>query len=124
MAGFKLALSGDYATIQKTVAEALQAQGFQTEVTGEWTARAERGSKGGSIVFGAFTGKSGRHIIIDIAFSTEGDGNVAVTLTEGTSGMSGGLIGMKQAKDSYREVYDTLSNTFKAAGVYVSGGKI
>jgi len=124
MAGFQLVVSGDFEAARSTVAEILKIQGYTTEVTGEWTARAERGSKGGSIALGAFSGKSGRHVILDIAFASNSDSNFTITLTEGTSGMSGGLIGLRQAKAVYSEAYTAIGNAFQASGNLVSGTSI
>jgi hypothetical protein len=96
-----------------TVYTTLQNNGFAVTQTDQWSARAERGSKGASIMLGAFAGKKGRHLILDIACATDEQNNLAVTITQGTSGISGGLIGKSQADSAYSDVYQTLHDTFQ-----------
>jgi len=120
MAGFRFMTTGDYLVARDVVYTTLQNQGFTIEVTGDWSARAERGSQGASILLGAFSGKSGRHLILDIASTSEASGNVVIALTAATSGMSGGLIGMSQAKKAYKETYDAVGTALQAAGVLVN----
>ena len=121
MAGYKLVVSGDHEAARGVMIEAMQGQGFSMEPTGDWSARAERGSKGASVALGALAGKSGRHLILDIACSPSDDGNFTIMLTQSTSGMSGGLIGMNQAKKAYNEVYESLTAAFQSAGTFVAG---
>jgi len=121
MPGFRFVVTGDYPSASNTAGEVLQSQGYTLEPTGDFSFRAERGSKGGSIALGAFSGKSGRHVILDAVGTSDSDGNIALTLTEGTNGMSGGLIGMKQAKGVYKDAYDALGAAFQTSGTFVSG---
>jgi len=121
MAGYKFVVSGDLEAAKGVIAETLQTQGFTMQPTGDWSVRAERGSQGASVVLGAFAGKSGRHLILDIGYASGDDGNFVIALTQSTSGMSGGLIGMSQAKKAYNEIYVLLASAFQSAGTYVVG---
>lgn len=47
-----------------------------------------------------------------------------ITLTEGTSGLSGGLIGLGQANSIYTGIYDAVSAVFQNAGVLTSGNSL
>jgi len=113
-------VSGDATMARETVYTSLGNQGFTVTQTGPWSAHAERGSKGGSIALGALAGKSGRHVVLDIACQATPDGNLAISLAQGASGMSGGVIGMQQAKSIYEGVYNAVGATFQNAGVLVS----
>jgi len=103
-----------------TVYSILGNLGFTVTQSGDWSARAERGSKGASIALGAFAGKAGRHVILDVAFQTTPEGHLAANFSQQTSGMSGGLIGMNQANKIYKEIYDSVGTTLQNAGVLVS----
>jgi len=117
-------VSGDPTMARDTVYSALGSQGFIVTPTDAWAAHAERGSKGGSIALGAFAGKSGRHVVLDIACGGTPEGYLAISLLQGTSGMSGGLIGMQQAKSAYEDVYNAVGATFQSAGVLMSRSAI
>jgi hypothetical protein len=120
MAGYSFVVSGDAGSSREAVYSALQAQGFVVTPEGEWAARAERGSKAASLILGAFAGKKGRHTIMTITCQSMPDGNFNFSLQQETSGMSGGLIGMNQAKNIFNEVYTGVGTTLQNAGVLVS----
>ena len=122
MAGHGFVVSGDQAVARETVYSALQNQGFTVTPTGDWSAHAERGSKGASIALGALAGKSGRHVVLDITCESDAQGNLVITLTQGTSGISGGIIGKGQADSLYADIYAVIGTAFQSAGVFVAGG--
>jgi hypothetical protein len=124
MAGYLFVVSGDPATARNTVYAILADQGFKLEQTGEWTAKAERGSGAASILLGAAAGKKGRHVKLDIVCTTDAQGLLNVTFRQGTSGASGGIIGAMQANKIYQEVYDTVGASLQQAGVLVSGAPL
>ena len=124
MAGYRFTVSGDAGAARETVYSVLEGQGFKVERTGDWTAQAERGSKGASIAFGALAGKKGRHVSIDISCVADTNGNSIITFAQGSKGVSGGLIGMGQASSVYSEVYSAISSTFQAAGVLLVGNQL
>ena len=124
MAGHRFIVGGDAVMARNTVYSTLEVQGFTLTQIDDWTARAERGSKGASIALGAFAGKEGRHVMLDISCQAAPDGSLAITLMQGTSGMSGGLIGMKQAKTLYADIYNSVGMAFQSAGVLISGGDV
>jgi len=123
MKGHCFSVSGDPAATRDIVYGVLTDQGFTLAKTDEWSADAERGSSGKSIVLGAFAGKKGRHVKLQIKCEPNSEGS-AITLTEGTSGISGGLIGLGQANSIYAGVYDAISAAFQNAGVLTSGNPL
>jgi len=119
MAGVTFTVNGDYEAALNTVREIFAGQGYTVQQTGNQSMRAERGSQGGSVLLGAFSGKKGRHVYLDINYG-ESNGNFAISLNKGTSGMSGGLIGMKQANDIYKEAFDAVDAALRSSGTLVS----
>jgi len=105
---------------RETVYATLANQGFTVNRTDEWSADAERGSAGASIALGAFAGKKGRHVKVRIMCQSVPEG-LAITLMQGTSGFSGGLIGASQANSIYSDIYNTVGVAFQNAGVLISG---
>ena len=120
MSGHRFFVSGNPSMARDTVYAALANQGFKLTPTSEWSADAERGSAGASVALGAFAGKKGRHVKLRVICQSFPEG-FAVTLEQGTSGMSGGLIGMNQAKTIYSEIYNNVGAAFQNAGVLLSG---
>jgi len=123
MKGHKFIVSGDPVIARDTVYASLETQGFTLTKIDDWSAAAERGSAGASIVLGAFAGKKGRHVKLNVSCQSLPEGTV-IMLTQGTSGISGGVIGMSQASKIYSEIYNIVGVTFQNAGVLVSGGNL
>ena len=123
MKGHQFLVSGDPAAARNTVYTTLTNQGFTITHIDDWNAHAERGSSGASVFLGAFAGKKGRHVKVQIACASTPNGTT-ITLSQGTSGASGGLIGMSQAKQIYSDIYNTVGTAFQNAGVLVSGGDV
>jgi len=121
MSGHRYIVSGDPAAARNTVYAALTGQGFTLTQVDDWSADAERGSAGASIMLGAFAGKKGRHVKLHVTCQSAPEG-FAITLAQGTSGASGGLLGVKQAADIYADIYNTVGAAFQNAGVLISGG--
>jgi hypothetical protein len=117
MAGHRFFVSGDPAMARDTVYSVLSQQGFALTSNGLWAANAERGSKAASVALGALAGSSGRHLKLEIQCAADAQGNLAITIFQGTSGWSGGIIGKNQADDAYNGVYRIISQTFHAAQV-------
>jgi len=121
MKGHRYVVSGDPVMARDTVYATLTNQGFTLTQIDEWSADAERGSSGASIALGALAGKKGRHVKLHVTCQSGPEG-IIVTLMQGTSGASGGLIGMKQASTIYSDIYNTVGAAFQNAGVLISGG--
>lgn len=121
MAGYRFIVRGNQMAARDTAYAALQNQGFALTQTSDWEAWAERGSKGASIALGALAGKKNRHVVLGVACAVDEQNNLVITLTEGTSGWSGGLIGKGQADSVYIDVYQAIASAFQAAGVLVAG---
>ena len=123
MGGYCFTLSGDPTTARDIVYKAITDQGFTLTRTGEWYADAERGSSGKSIALGAFAGKKGRHVKLQIKCESGSEGST-ISLKQGTSGLSGGLVGKGQADKIYTDVYDAVGTALKNAGVLTSGNPL
>lgn len=123
MKGHKFVVSGEPAIARNTVYSALENQGFTLSHIDDWSADAERGSSGASIMLGAFAGKKGRHVKLRVTCQPSPEG-VVITLVQGTSGVSGGLIGMDQAATLYSNIYNAIGSIFQGAGVLISGGNL
>ena len=120
MKGYCFSVGGDPAAARDIVYGILTDQGFTLTRTDEWSADAERGSSGQSIILGALAGKKGRKVKLQIRCQSNSEGSV-ITLVQGTSGVSGGLIGMSQAKKIYTGIYDAIGAAFGSAGILISG---
>ena len=123
MAGHRFIVTGDPVAARNTVYSVLTSQGFTLKQIDDWSANAERGSSGASIALGAFAGKSGRHIKLGVKCQSSPDGFV-ITLSQGTSGISGGVIGMSQADALYSDIYNAVGAAFQNAGVLITGGNV
>ena len=123
MKGHRFVVSGDPSIARNTVYATLQNLGFTLTRMDDWTATAERGSAGASIMFGALAGKKGRHVKLRVTCQMSSEG-VVITLVQETSGVSGGIIGMNQASALYSDIYNTVGVTFQGAGVLLSGGNL
>jgi hypothetical protein len=123
MKGYCFSAGGDPAAARDIVYGVLTDQGFTVTRIDEWSADAERGSSGKSVIFGAFAGKKGRHVKLQIKCQSNSEGST-ITLTQGTSGLSGGLIGKSQADGIYNGIYDAVSTAFQNAGVSASGSSL
>jgi hypothetical protein len=124
MAGYGFTVSGNAATARDTVYQVLQGQGFTVTPKDEWSAFAERGGQGVSVVLGAFAGKKGRHVKLDISCASDGQGNAFIQLVQGTSGISGGLIGKSQADSIYNETYGLIAQAFQSSSILLAHGKM
>ncbi|BDF57837.1 hypothetical protein CE91St36_06540 [Christensenellaceae bacterium] len=123
MKGHRFVVSGDPAMARNTVYTTLENQGFTLTHVDDWSADAQRGSSGASVLLGAFAGKKGRHVKLRVSCQSSPEGTV-ITLIQGTSGASGGLIGVSQASGLYSDIYDAVGLTFQNAGVLVSNGNL
>ncbi|MCL1811332.1 MAG: hypothetical protein FWG41_03830 [Methanomassiliicoccaceae archaeon] len=119
MKGYCFLVNGDPVTARDTVYGILTDQGFTLTPIDEWSADAERGSQGKSILLGGFAGKKGRHVKLQIICRSGSEG-FTFTLIPGTSGASGGLVGVSQADKIYADVYNAVGTAFKNAGVLIS----
>jgi len=123
MKGYYFSVRGDSVAARDIVYGVLKDQGFSLTPIDEWSADAERGSSGKSIALGALAGKKGRHVKLHIVCQSNSEG-FAFTLSQGTSGLSGGLAGAGQADSIYNGIYDAIDAAFKKAGVLISGNPL
>jgi len=123
MKGYCFSVGGDPVAARNTVYRSLTDQGFTLTQIDGWSANAERGSSGKSIALGAFAGKKGRHVKLEIKCQPNSEG-CTITLTQGTSGASGGIAGMNQANSIYGDVYYAIGTAFQNAGVLTSSNPL
>ena len=119
MKGYCFFVNGDPGAARDMVYKALTDQGFVMTPLDEWSADANRGSSGKSILLGAFAGKKGRHVKLRVQCQTN-SGGYMITLAQGTTGFSGGIIGKSQADGIYVEVYNAIDATLRTAGILTS----
>jgi len=124
MAGMQFVVSGDSIAARDLVLGVFQQQQWRITLKSDWEATAEHGSKAASIWGGAFAGKSGRHVILNITISLDSQNNTAISLIEATSGFSGGVIGIAQASEVYQTMYNNIGMSLTSAGIYVANFKI
>ena len=123
-AGMQFVVSGDLVGARDFVLGVFQQHQWRVSLKGDWEAKAEHGSKGGSFWGGAFVGKKGRYVQLTITVSSDPQGNAVVNLIEGSSGFSGGVIGITQAKEVYQSMYDAVGLALTNAGKFVANFKI
>ena len=124
MAGMQFVANGNSIAARDLVLGVFQQQQWSVSMKNEWEAKAEHGSKAASFFGGAFAGKGGRHVIINISVSSDPQGKTFIKLIEGASGFSGGLIGVSQAKEVYQTMYNNVGMALQSAGIFVSNSAI
>jgi hypothetical protein len=102
------------------VAEGLAATGFDVTWGGDGTATAERGSKGKSLVLGALSKDT--YMRLTLVVQSGGDGTT-ITLMPATSGLAGGLIGMRRSKKAFAATADAIRAALAARGGNTRGGE-
>ena len=122
--GMQFVTTGNSMAARDLVLGVFQQQQWRVALKGDWEATAEHGSKAASFFGGALAGKSGRHVVLNMAVSTTPQGNTVINLIEATGGFSGGLIGVGQANEVYQAMYNQIGAALSSAGIYVSNCKI
>jgi len=111
---FEIQLVGDPARARATVQQALEARNFRVIPADDWRAVAERGSKVGNLLAGAFA----QYMKIDISIhSVPGSDASLVRLSRGNSGAMGGAIGVARTNKNMVTLFTELQETFGSAGV-------
>ena len=123
-AGMQFVVSGNSIAARDLVLGVFQQQQWRVTLKGDWEATAEHGNKAASIWGGAFAGKEGRHVVLNITFSTDPQGNTVINLFEVTGGFSGGIVGVTQAREVYQAIYDNVGMALSTAGIYVANFNI
>jgi hypothetical protein len=122
MAIYNFVVRGDYTRARDTVYAILERLGFKLTLNSDWTAVAERGSSVLSFLLWLLTPPVLRHVKLYVAFATDKQGHLQITLTEGADGKTGGTIGVIQVADIYSTVYGFIREEFRRAGVLISDG--
>ncbi|MGD1052571.1 MAG: hypothetical protein ABR950_01960 [Candidatus Dormibacteria bacterium] len=106
-------VAGDPAAARATAEQALIANGFKVIWLDEWTATAERGSRVGNALAGAFA----QYFQVGVRLMSAQTGETTVRIERQSSGMMGGLVGMARVRKNLTELCAQLQATFQAAGV-------
>ena len=122
--GMQFLVSGNSMSARDLVLNVFHFNQWRITLNGDWHATAERGDAASSIIGGAFAGKDGRHVILQIMVSLDPQGYTVISLIETTSGISGGVIGMNQAKAVYQELYDCIGMALTNAGIFLGNTRI
>ena len=123
MKGQSFLVNGDSAATRDIVYNVLTDQGYSLIKIDDWSAEAEKGSSGKSIVLGAFAGKKGRHVKLRVVCQSKPEG-FTISLIQGTSGFSGGLIGVSQANKIYAGIFNDIGTSLQNAGVLISSNPL
>jgi hypothetical protein len=111
-----LVVTGDPSRARATVAQEMAARGFRLTWADEWTAVAERGSKGANVALGALA----QYFKVGLRVMSAGTGNSIVRLETLSSGWMGGAIGAHRTTTNFDRLRDDLWRTFYDAGVLVT----
>jgi hypothetical protein len=106
-------VTGDPVVARVTAEQALMANGFKVTWHDDWTATAERGSKVGNALAGAFA----QYFQVGVRLMSVQTGETTVRLERQSSGMMGGLVGMSRVRSNMTALTAQLQATFQAAGV-------
>ena len=117
-------VSGSSVSARDFVLDIFQRNQWRVNLISDWAATAEHGDAAGSIFGGAFVGVDGRHVVFNITFSLDPQGYTLISLLETTSGLSGGAIGVSQAKTIYQSMYDNVGIALTNAGIFIANTKI
>ncbi|MCL2234756.1 MAG: hypothetical protein FWC11_02310 [Firmicutes bacterium] len=122
--GIQFLVNGDSMAARNLVFNTMSQDKWRIDLTNDWEAKAERGSKAGSFWGGSFAGKAGRHCILKIIITTNTHGNTIIELSQKTSGASGGMIGVSQANDVYQMTFDNIGRALSNAGIYLDSRRL
>ena len=117
-------VSGNSMAARDFVLGVFQQHQWRVTLKNDWEATAEHGNKAASFWGGAWAGKDGRHVVLNMKVSMDPHGNTAITLNEGTSGFSGGVIGVAQANDVYQTMFNNIGMALTGAGLYLASSKV
>jgi hypothetical protein len=106
-------VTGDPVAARATAEQALVANGFRVTWHDGWTATAERGSKVGNALAGAFA----QYFKVGVRLMSIQTGETTVRIQRQTSGFLGGWIGMIRVRRNMKVLCAQLQATFQAAGV-------
>jgi hypothetical protein len=106
-------VSGDPKIARATVERALAARQFRVTWQDEWTAVAERGSKGANFWLGTFA----QYFKVGVSLTSAAPGQTILRIERQSSGLMGGAIGASRTRRNLSSLHDELRATFSAAGV-------
>ena len=107
-----IAVRGSVENIQNLVLQAFTSNGFKIKWDGPTKGWAEKGSTGGTILFGAAA--THHEAYFEIYPANEGG---TLRLIKTGSGAFGGLLGMRSANKQFEKLTDTLSGWFSHQGL-------
>jgi len=106
-------LAGDPVVARNTVEHALVARKFRVAWADPWTGSAERGSKVGNMLAGAFA----QYMRVDIRLVDAGNGLTTVRVSKASTGAMGGALGVSKTRKNLASLRAELEAVFAGAGV-------
>lgn len=112
----EIAVAGDPTRARASVMQALESRGFTVVWQDDWSATAEKGSKGRQMLLGGFA----PHLQVGISLHAIEQGTV-VRLIRPSTGISGGLMARAKSVKQFNGIADDLLAAFRQAGVLLDG---
>ena len=109
-----IAVRGSVENVRNLVTQAFAANGFQVTWPSGMKGKAEKGSKGMNIAFGALA----QYYAVDFEIFPAPDGSV-LRLYQSVSGWWGGMWGRMKVKNQWKQLTGTLASWFQQQGVLV-----
>ncbi len=109
-----IAVRGSVENVRNLVTQAFAANGFRVSWASAMKGKAEKGSKGMNIAFGALA----QYYAVEFEIFSGPDGSV-LRLYQSVSGWWGGMWGRMKVKDQWKLLTGTLASWFQQQGVLV-----
>ncbi|HEY7587545.1 MAG TPA: hypothetical protein VIB49_02195 [Thermoplasmata archaeon] len=110
-----IAVKGSVQNDQNLVQSAFVANRFSVKWESAVRGKAEKGSKGMNIAFGAFA----QYFGVDFEIYPAGEG-ATLRLLQANTGWAGGAIGAHRVKKQFEELHGLLSSWFRQQGLLVA----
>ena len=107
-----IAVRGSVDNVRNLVQTAFGAQGFEVNWAGPMKGKAEKGSKGMNIAFGALAQYYG----VDFEIGSTPDGAV-LRLIKANTGWAGGYLGARRVEKKFEELGNIMTSWFQQQGV-------
>ena len=109
-----IAVKGSVDNVRNLVTQVFAANGFQVSWAAATKGKAEKGSKGMNLAFGALA----QYYAVDFEIFPSPDGAV-LRLYQSVSGWWGGMWGRSKVKNQWKQLTGTLASWFQQQGVLV-----
>ncbi len=108
-----IGVMGSIQNVQNLVQAAFTSNKFNVSWESPTKGKAEKGSRGANIAFGALA----QYYAVNFEIDPLGQEGAALRLYQANSGWAGGVIGAHRVKKQFDELYSTLTTWFKSQGV-------